>query len=237
MKYIYTIYAWIVGAIVFTFISAVSSLILQFVKPKKYTPIFRAMMKFLLFALLIRVKVTGLEKIRDIDNYLYMPNHTSFLDPILLTAFFPKYTVAIEEKRNFSYPVYGWIIKAYGNISINRKSVMGSKRTFDEVRDRLKSSRNIVVFPEGGRTVTGKVKPFKKLLFRTAKEAEIPIMPVGMNGVFELNHKSSIWLSPSKITINFGDEITSEFIKESTIEDLSAKTRESILSLLDKKYW
>lgn len=236
MKYIYTLYVWTVGILTFIIIALFSLLAMQFIKPKKFTPFFRKMMQFLLFVLLIKVKVNGKEKIRENETYLFMPNHVSFIDAVILTAFLPNHTIAIEEKRNFSYPIYGWLNKVYGNIPIDRKSIMSSKRSFELAGKKLKFGQNLIIFPEGGRTLNGKLKPFKKLLFKTAHEAGRPIIPIGLNGIFEMNKKGSMLMSPRKITMNYGNEISVEEVQNLEPEALMLKTREKLLDLLDEKY-
>ena len=236
MKYIYTFYAWTVGIFFFIIIALISIVAIKIISPEKYTPIFRLMMQFLLFVLFIRVEVNGKEHIKQDKTYLYMPNHVSFLDAVVLTAFLPKHTIAIEEKRNLSYPVYGWLNSVYGNIPIDRKSIMGSRRSFEIAREKLEKGQNLIIFPEGGRTLTGKLKPFKKMLFKTAHEAGQPIIPIGMNGIYEMNKKGSSLIYPHKVILNFGNEIPSEIVQKLKPEQLMPKVREGLLKLLEEKY-
>lgn len=236
MKYIYTFYIWTVAALTFAVIALISVPAMELIGAKRYAPFFRGSMRFLLRLAFVRLKVNNIENIQKGRTYLYMPNHVSILDAVILTAILPAHTVAVEEKRNFSFPVYGWINSRWGNIPIDRQSVMSSVRSFKVAEEALRNGQNMIIFPEGGRTLNGKLKPFKKLLFRTAQQAGQAIMPVALNGVFEVNKKGSIWMTPHKITVNFGKEIPAETVQASKADELSEKTRECLLTLLDEKY-
>ena len=233
MKYFYTLYIWTVGVFLFVVIAFITILALQFIRPQKYSPVFKLMMRFLLRVMFIRVKITGKERLKNKTTYLYMPNHTSFIDAILLTAFLPEYTIAIEEERNLRYPIYGWLSKWHGNIPINRRSIIGSKKSFAIAEEKLINNQNLIIFPEGGRTINGKLKPFKKLLFRTANRAGRPIIPVGLKGVYEMSRKGSIWIHPKKIMLNFGAEISADEVKNMGIDELMDKTRVNLLDALE----
>lgn len=236
MKYIYTFYIWTVGLLVFLFFAIISIAGMKLVGAKKYFPVFRRLMQLWLSIIFIKPRINGKENFEKGTTYLYMPNHVSIFDAYILTAILPTHTIAIEEKKNFSYPVYGWLHKLYGNIPIDRKNIMRSRHSFKIATDKLKNGQNMIIFPEGGRTINGKLKPFKSLLFLTAHQAGQAIMPIGMNGIYELNKKGSFWMKPSKITINFGKVIPAELVSEMDVEALKKEVRSRLLDLLEPKY-
>jgi len=165
-----------------------------------------------------------------------MANHGSFLDALLLTAFTPFYTIGIEEKSHFKWPVFGVLIRKHGNLPIDRGSVLSSKRTFELAEQKLNDRAHLIVFPEGSRTDTGKLKPFKKFPFMLAKNSKCQIIPLGINGVYEMNNKNSYFINPVKIRMQYGKPISVETVNSLTIQELLDHTRSKLVELLDEKY-
>lgn len=149
---------------------------------------------------LIRWKVSGKE---NIPNYpaIYISNHTSLLDiPILFAAINQPlfYVAKMELKR---VPFLGQYMQAMGMIFIdrsNREQAMLSMRS--AIQD-IAKGKSIVVFPEGTRSKTGELQPFKRGAFVIACEGEIPIVPVVIRGGSRALKSGSFTLRPAKIEI------------------------------------
>lgn len=236
MKYIYTFYIWTVGILLFVIIASFSILILKFIPAKKFSPIFKSLTRFLVKALLIRVEVSGLDNFTKEDSCIIMSNHVSFLDAPLLTAFTPFYSIGIEDQTHFNWPIFGTLIRMHGNLSINRGSVVGSRKTYEIAQQKLNDWAHLIIFPEGGRTDDGKLKPLKKLPFMLAKNANCEIIPLAINGIYEMNNKNSFLMNPIKIRMQYGKPISSETVEILTINELLEHTRTKMTELLDKRY-
>jgi len=149
---------------------------------------------------LIRWKVSGKE---NIPNYpvIYISNHTSLLDiPILFAAINQPlfYVAKMELKR---VPFLGQYMQAMGMIFIdrsNREQAMVSMRS--AIQD-IAKGKSIVVFPEGTRSKSGELQPFKRGAFFCACEGEIPIVPVVIHGGSKALKSGSFTLRPTKIEI------------------------------------
>jgi 1-acyl-sn-glycerol-3-phosphate acyltransferase len=97
----------------------------------------------------------------------------------------------------------------------------------------LKKGKSIIILPEGHRTLDGNLGPFKKLPFHLAKQAGVPIIPIGLSGLFELKHKGSWLIRPRPIAIKFGQHIPPEKIDTLSTEELRDFVREKIQDLID----
>jgi 1-acyl-sn-glycerol-3-phosphate acyltransferase len=97
----------------------------------------------------------------------------------------------------------------------------------------LKKGKSIVILPEGHRTLDGNLGPFKKLPFHLAKQAAVPVIPIGLSGLFELKHKGSWLIRPRPIKIKFGQPISPGKIQTLTTEELRDLVREKILALIE----
>ena len=91
----------------------------------------------------------------------------------------------------------------------------------------------MAILPEGHRTLDGKLRPFKKLPFYLAKQANTPIVPIGLSGLFDLKHKGSWLVRPRTVRIAFGDIIDENRIQSLSVLELRDYVREEILSLTE----
>ena len=235
MKYIYTPYVWFVGGLGFIFISMYELIGVKFTTPEKLFPFVSRFFKFFLKILFIRVKVQYNEEIDTKKTYIFMPNHSSFIDVILAGAYIPVYVNALEDESHFNWFYYGKVIKAYEHIPISKKNPRQALKSFEIAKNYLKRGRSIIVFPEGHRSEDGKVKRFKKIPFRFVKDAKVDLVPVAFAGLKKLRQKGKIWMKPAKINIAFGKIITKDEIIKLTTDELLEKTRNSVIELMDNK--
>jgi 1-acyl-sn-glycerol-3-phosphate acyltransferase len=132
----------------------------------------------------------------------FVSNHVNLFDPFVLHSIAPQFLRGLELESHFRIPVYGWLMKRFGNVpvpDVNRPSDL--KRMWRLTRAALDRGVSLVVFPEGGRTVTGRVGPFREGVFRMARDFGIPITPVSIVGAFTFNRKTSWMLRPSTIVV------------------------------------
>ncbi len=132
----------------------------------------------------------------------FVSNHVNLFDPFVLYSVTPQFFRGLELESHFRIPVYGWLMKRFGNVpvrEVNRPSDL--KRMWRLTRAALDRGVSLVVFPEGGRTVTGRVGPFRDGVFRMARDFGTPITPVSIVGAFTFNRKTSWLLRRSTIVV------------------------------------
>lgn len=141
----------------------------------------------------VRVTVRGMEHIEPGKAYVVAGNHVNFLDPFALCVALPKPTVGFEKRENFKVPIYGPLMKLWGNLPISRTDTEQAKRDLAAAREVLsKGDRWVLLFPEGTRTRTGAVGPFKKGAFHLARQVGVDIVPFTNVGGFEM-HRTDTW--------------------------------------------
>lgn len=231
MKYIYTLYVWLIGGIYFLLLMLISIAILAFLPSKKYISFFRASLRLMFAILFVKVKKEFAEPIDFSHRYIYMPNHVSILDAPICAAYMPEFITALEAAEHFRWPLYGKLTRAYGNIPIQRRSIHQSLKSFEIARNTIINSNSMVIFPEGSRTLDGTVGRFKKLPFQLAKQANVGIIPVGMSGVHTLNRKNSFLFKPSRLKIKFGKIIPAETVAALSLEELSDLVQKAVVGL------
>jgi 1-acyl-sn-glycerol-3-phosphate acyltransferase len=141
----------------------------------------------------------------------FVSNHVNLFDPFVLYTAVPQFLRGLELESHFRIPVYGWLMKRFGNVpvpEVNRPSDL--KRMWRLTRAALDRGVSLVVFPEGGRTVTGRVNPFRDGVFRMAQDFGTPITPVSIVGAFAFNRKTSWMLRPATIVVWLHETIETE---------------------------
>lgn len=130
----------------------------------------------------IQVNVRGRENIDPSRTYLVMSNHQSHFDiPVLFFAFGPNLRM-ITKKELFKIPVFGPALKGAGFISIDRGDRAKALTALESAKGFLSSGTHIWIAPEGTRSLTGDLLPFKKGGFVLALDTGLPILPVSIRG-------------------------------------------------------
>ena len=121
-------------------------------------------------------------------------NHVNLFDAFVLYGAVPNFFRGLELESHFRIPVYGWLMKRFGNVPVPDVSrVSDLKRMWRMAQGALDRGVSLVVFPEGSRTVTGRVGRFHDGVFRMALQFGAPITPVSIVGSVEFNRKTS-WM-------------------------------------------
>jgi len=119
-----------------------------------------------------------------------------------------------------------------GNIPVERENIHSSIKSYTKAENFLTKGKSLIIFPEGGRTTTGELRPFKKLPFHLVKKTQCEIIPVAISGMFGLNNKTSFLIKPGKILLRFGKIISRDEINNLDTVDLRDHTKNEISKLL-----
>ncbi|KAK4528457.1 hypothetical protein GAYE_SCF56G6400 [Galdieria yellowstonensis] len=150
-------------------------------------------MRLTLFCCRVRVVIQGEENLPTVDRpVMYVANHQSFLDIYVLSALKPKFKF-VSKIEVFSYPIIGWAMALAGYVGLKRGDSRRQLQTYREIVRKLESGISLVMFPEGTRSVHGKLLPFKIGPFKAAKQAHVPIVPLTIVGTREVM-PSFAWL-------------------------------------------
>jgi 1-acyl-sn-glycerol-3-phosphate acyltransferase len=233
MKYIYSLLVWSLGGVLFAFILLIGISLTYILPASKFNPPVQWMFRFWLKLFCIRIKAEGLENIEKNKAYLFMSNHTSMFDLPVLLAYIPQYSRGIEAHHHFRWPLWGWALKRYGNIPIQRESVQSSILTIRYAANVLKNGISVTILPEGHLTLDGKMKDFKRLPFLLAKESNAAIATIGLSGLFQVKRKGSWIIHPVRVKVKFGEIITPDQVASLDIKMLSELTRKRIVALLE----
>ena len=163
-------------------------------------------------------------------------NHSSFID-ILLFPLIPrgKWT-GITAIENFNYPILQNILKLMHAIPINRSNKNDAINSIKKAEYVLKDGIHIGIMPEGERSTTGMLLPFKKGGFHMALNTRTPILPVGIIGAFRFKPKNRFWIKPGFIKINIGDPVALDKENNCTVDQFSIIIENKIKLLSGELY-
>lgn len=164
--------------------------------------------------------------------YLYLFNHGSLFDVFMLASGIRHYITSVGKASQFDYPVWGTVIKRYGVIPIQRKNLKKAIHSLALLEEAIRNGVSSIISPEGTRTLTGELQPFKKGPFHVAINTGVTLVPVGLIGAFDAKKKTDWRIRPGILKIRFGKPITGDEYKNETVESLSLRLRDEISNLL-----
>jgi len=169
----------------------------------------------------------------DGQPYIYMFNHASMFDQFMIAAYIPHYITAVAANETFRYPIFGYIIKQYGVIPIIRHRIKEAIGSLTLAEKALKEGISFIISPEGTRTTTGELGPFKKGPFHLAKNTGATIVPIGLLGGFRAKKKENWRLELGILTTRFGNPIKQNEYGQLEVEEISALVRKKIKKLIE----
>jgi len=177
------------------------------------------------------VKVTGLEKIDTSKPHVYAVNHASALDiPVLYVNLPFQFRIAFK-KELLSYPVVGWHLRRSGQVCIDQQN---PSRSISSIRAALKglhAGLPLVIFPEGGRTPDGAIKPFLQGAFFLAIKAQVDIVPIALIGTYELLPMNTYHIKCRPLEMRVGEPIATAGLTMRDMEAVSTRVQKAIEDL------
>lgn len=183
----------------------------------------------------ILVTVSGRENFQAGRPYILMMNHVNILDGFVFYRSFPGKARGIEDESHFDWPVYGWVIRRMGQIPINRKSGIKAMESLRRAAALIRQKKDFscAVFPEGTRTVNGKLGPFKKGGFLLALETGLDILPLVQKGAYSINRRNSLLLRPGRIDYFIEKPISVAGYSRQNLSELMEKVRNVFLKYVE----
>jgi 1-acyl-sn-glycerol-3-phosphate acyltransferase len=155
----------------------------------------------LLWVCRIRVSVQGLDRLEPNQTYIVAANHSSLFDIPILLAKLPIQFRWLSKQELFRIPVFGRAMRACGYIPIDRSNPKAWVRSLNDAAAKIKAGASVVVFPEGTRSLDGRIKPFKRGAFDMAIKSQTPILPVTINGAHWLLPSKSLWVRSGPVQV------------------------------------
>ena len=177
------------------------------------------------------VHTVGLEHIPPGQPVIYASNHSSMFDIWALCATLPGSVRFVAKRELFRIPLLGPAMRAAGHIPIDRTVKARAFEAYDDAAKIIKRGFSPVVFPEGTRSRTGELLPFKNAPFGLAIAAQVPIVPVYVHHTFEILPKGAWRLRPRPIRLFVAPPIPTAGLAPDNREALRERVRAAIEAL------
>lgn len=135
---------------------------------------------------LVRVKVSGRENIDPHTSYVFVANHQGAYDIFVIYGYLNHNFKWMMKKSLLKFPVVGPSCLAAGHIFVDNSTPTAIRKTMEKAEMTLKDGMSLVVFPEGSRTFTGKMRAFHKGAYQLAMEFKLPVVPVTIDGAYDV---------------------------------------------------
>ncbi len=135
---------------------------------------------------LVRVTVRGRENINRKTSYVFVANHQGAYDIFAIYGFLGHNFKWMMKKGLERIPLVGYACRKAGHIFVDNSSQAAVRRTMQDAESRLKDGMSVVVFPEGSRTLDGKMHTFKRGAYQLAMEFSLPVVPITIDGAYEV---------------------------------------------------
>lgn len=190
--------------------------------------------------LAFKINFNGVENIPSNGACIITPNHVTYADPVWITIPIRRRIYYMAWDKPFRIPVLGLLMRMFGAFPVNL-DVAADASAQREAIELLRTGRALVMFPEGGRTRTGKLMPFKMGAFRLALAHGVPIVPVSIRGADEIWPVGRIIPRPGRLTVTYHppievariDETASRSELKESARQLARRTHDIVASELD----
>ena len=184
----------------------------------------------------IKLSVTGLENFNHNKIYVFVSNHSSQYDIPSLQYAIPLPISIVFKKELSKIPVFGWQLRTGPYIMIDRSNAESALKSIEKAKKRMIEKKlSPLLYPEGTRSKTGEVQPFKRGAFYLASKVGFPVIPVTVSGASEILPKGKFKIKRGTIYVHFDKPISTENILSRKDElDLMEKVRDIIISNLKK---
>lgn len=183
----------------------------------------------------IRIEVEGTEHIQRGRAAVYAVNHTSNVEPPIifdmLHELFPRLRILYKAELR-KLPVLVRAFDLAGFIPLERGNPEQSLPAIDRAADALREGNSFLIFPEGTRSRTGELLPFKKGGFILAIKAQAPVVPIGITGARSAMRKGSPLIYPVTVHVRIGEPVETTGMTLDNRDEVIAEVRERVARLI-----
>ena len=182
----------------------------------------------------IRLSVEGLENVDPHQTVIFCSNHPSAMDIPILFVSLPVQFRFLAKRVLFHVPFLGWHLRRSGHIPIDRGRPREALKGFDRAAQRIKEGRPVVVFPEGSRSRTGEMLPFKSGTFYLSILSGAPVVPITIAGSRQVLEPDLLHIHAGPVRVTIHKPISTAGLNVHDAGTLSKRVREVIISGLER---
>jgi 1-acyl-sn-glycerol-3-phosphate acyltransferase len=214
-------YLIIVGTPVLTYCRIISD-------PRLALYLTKVLDRMVLFFAAIRIEVLGLEKLDPHRGSVYVGNHRSHVDGAALFLLIPGDVRFLIKREVFRIPMVSFALRTMGMIEVDRSDPEAAAKSIDRAVSEIQSGRSVILFPEGTRSRTANMLPFKKGAFVLAIKSQAPVVPFTIIDAEDALPPDTILLYGGKVKLIFHDPIETKGMDLEQRQELLEKVQEIV---------
>jgi 1-acyl-sn-glycerol-3-phosphate acyltransferase len=226
---------WLLSWLHFLIVVPVLIVLAIFLNPREHDYLQRGLCRRIAFFSGAKVVVQRDAGFDEKRTSFFMVNHVNLFDPFILYCAIPQLVRGWELESHFRIPVYGWLMKRFGNVPVpNVRGAKDLKRLWRMTQEAINSGVSLIIFPEAKRTRDGHVNEFEDGGFRLAQQLGVPIVPVSLVG--SITHlRTGHWLlRPATITVILHATIETQGMTKDDLPALKEHVRREIATPVEE---
>ena len=185
----------------------------------------------------IQVSVLNADRIQHNRAAVYAVNHTSNVEPpiafVELSDLFPRLRILYKAELR-KLPILVRAFDIVGFVPLERGNREQSLPAIERAAEALRAGNSFLIFPEGTRSRTGELLPFKKGGFIMAIKAQAPVVPMAISGARDAMRKGSLIIHPVRVTVAFGEPIPTVGLTLEDRDELVLRARTAVAAMLEE---
>lgn len=177
----------------------------------------------------LEVRAHGAEQLDPRGTYVFMANHLSHVDIVALFVALPVHVGFLAKKELRRVPFLAQAMVAGGHVFIDRKQRASALNVMSEAARDVANGASLVVFPEGTRAFEEHIQPFKRGGFHLARQAGVPVVPVGIRGARTVLGREDYLIRPGQLDVHIGAPVRADQFTD--LPAFSSHVRERISEL------
>ena len=179
----------------------------------------------------VKLSIQGTSNINNAAPLIFVSNHQSYMDIPCLFKAIPQNLYFTAKQQLKKLPFVGWYMSLTGMIFIDRSNKQKAASSINKAGELIKRGRNILIFPEGRRSMNGAIGSFQKGAFHLALKSNASIIPVAISGTANVWYKKRFRLIPGKVSVSIGNPIPSNGYSGSSLQQFKDRIRREIIDL------
>lgn len=185
--------------------------------------------KILLFICNIKVEIIGAENFMFGKSQMFIANHQSDFDALIVLANIPVQIRWIAKRDLFNLPLVGMTMRKAGHIEIDQNHRDESSHNIDFAIRHIQKRKSMMTFPEGVKGKDGEIQSFQPEAFYLAIQSGIPIVPVSIIGSRQIMSQGSFRIKPARIKLIIAKPIEAKYFDMAQSNELIDKVRNTII--------
>jgi 1-acyl-sn-glycerol-3-phosphate acyltransferase len=179
-----------------------------------------------------RLQIFGAENLLGRRAAVYVSNHTSYMDVPVIFSALPFQFRILAWKALWPIPFIGWYLNRSGQLPIDTRNPHASLSSMAAAAKVLRSGMPLFLFPEGRRTLDGRLQPFQPGAAYLAIRVKVPLVPIALSGVYDLLPIHTHHFFPGTLTVSIGQPIETTGMTMRQVDELTARLHAAIETLL-----